>query len=125
MLPEHLRSYPCLTNLKPNPKLPLNFLGGRGLIIFSGPFISQVEQRSGLRHGQGDPRDPRFDTSRDDGRTGHHRELIHVDLETNRRSVHEGYFDITRKVKGKVSSFDGKIDVTTFSDWIVAMEDYF
>ena len=28
-------------------------------------------------------------------------------------------------MKVDVPSFDGKIDATTFSDWIVAMEDYF
>ena len=38
---------------------------------------------------------------------------------------HRGYFDITRKVKVNVPSFDGKIDATTFSDWLVAMDDYF
>ena len=48
-----------------------------------------------------------------------------MNLETNHRSVPEGYSDITRKVKVDVPSFDGKIDATTFSDWIVAMEDYF
>jgi len=28
-------------------------------------------------------------------------------------------------VKVDVSSFDGKIDVITFFDWLVAVEDYF
>ena len=78
-----------------------------------------------MRHGQGDPRDRRSDISRDDGRTGNHRELGHVDLEIGLRSVHEGCSDITRKAKVNASSFDGKLDATTFSDWIVAMEDYF
>ena len=41
------------------------------------------------------------------------------------RNVHESYYDITRKVKVDVASFDGKIDATTFSDWLVAMENYF
>jgi len=48
-----------------------------------------------------------------------------VDLETDRRSVHKGYSDVTRKVKVDVRSFDGKIDATIFSYWIVAMEDCF
>ena len=72
-----------------------------------------------------DNRKRRFNTLRDDRRTGNWREPRHVDLETDRRSVHEGYSDITRKVKVDVPSFDGKIDATTFSDWIIAMEDYF
>ena len=46
-------------------------------------------------------------------------------LETSRRNVHEGSSDITRKMKVDVRSFDGKIDATTFSDWIVVMKDYF
>ena len=46
-------------------------------------------------------------------------------LETNRRNVDEGYSDITRKVKVGVPSFDEKIDATTFSNWLVAKEDYF
>ena len=36
-----------------------------------------------------------------------------------------GYSDITRKVKVDVPSFDGKIDATTYSYWLVVMEDYF
>jgi len=80
---------------------------------------------SNLRHDQGDHRNRQFHNPRDDRRTGNHREPRHADLETDRRRVHEGYFDITRKVKVDVRSFDEKIDATTFSDWIVAMEDYF
>ena len=80
---------------------------------------------SNLRHDQGDHRNRRFDTPRDDRRMSNPKEPRHVDLKTDRRSVHEGYSDITRKVKVDVPSFDGKIDATTFSDWIVAMEDYF
>ena len=41
------------------------------------------------------------------------------------RNTHEGYFDITRRVRIDVPTYDDKIDATTFSDWIVAMEDYF
>ena len=79
------------------------------------------EERSNLRHDQGDHRNRRLDTPRDDRRTGNLREPRHADLETGRRSVHKGYSDITRKVKVDVPSFDEKID----ADWIVAMEDYF
>ena len=82
-------------------------------------------ERSNLRHDQGDHRNRRFNRPRDDRRTGNPREPRHANLETDRRNVHEGYSDITRKVKVDVPSFDGKIDATTFSDWIVAMEDYF
>jgi len=38
---------------------------------------------------------------------------------------HEGELWHTRKVKLDVPSFDGKIDATPFSDWLVAMEEYF
>ena len=78
-----------------------------------------------MRHDQGDHRNHRFDTPSDHRRMGNQREPRHADLETNHRSVREGYFDITRKVKVDVPYFDGKIDSTTFSDWIVAMEDHF
>ena len=80
---------------------------------------------SNLRHDQRDHRNRRVDIPRDDRRTGNPREPSHPNLETDRRSVQEGYSDITRKVKVDVPSFDGKIDATTFADWIVAMEDYF
>jgi len=83
------------------------------------------EETSNLRHDQEDHRNRRFDTPRDDRRTGNPRKPKHAGLESDRRSVHEGYSDITRKVKVDVPSFDGKIDAATFSDWIVAMEDYF
>ena len=46
-------------------------------------------------------------------------------LETERRNVHGKYSNITRTVKVDVPSFDGNMDATTFSDWLVAMEDYF
>ena len=82
-------------------------------------------QGSSLRHDQRDQRNRQFDNPRDDGRTGNYREPRYADLETDRRSVHEGYSNITRKVKVDVPSFDGKIDATTSSDWIVATEDYF
>ena len=82
-------------------------------------------QGSSLRHDQGDPRNRQFDTPRDDRRTGNHREPTHAKLETDCRSVHKGYSDIARKVKVDVPFFDGKIDATTFSNWIVGMEDYF
>jgi len=78
-----------------------------------------------LRHDQGDHRNRRFNRPRDDRRTGNPREPRHANLEIDRRSVHEGYSDITRKVKIDVPSIDRKIDATTFSDWIVAIEDYF
>ena len=63
-------------------------------------------------------------TSRNDRRQGNYREPRNTDLETDRRNVHKGYSDITRKVKVNMPSFDGKIDATTFSNWLVAMEDY-
>ena len=78
-----------------------------------------------MRHDQGDHRNRRLDTPRDDRRTGNPREPRHADLKTDRRSFHEGYSNITRKVKVDVPSFDWKIDATTFSDWIVAIEDFF
>jgi len=60
---------------------------------------NQREQAQGgsLRHDQGDPRNCRLDNPRDDRRTGSRREPRHADLETDCRSVHEGYSDITRK----------------------------
>ena len=78
-----------------------------------------------MRHDQRDHRNHRFNTPRDDRRTDNPREPRHADLETERRSVHESYSNITRKVKVDVPSFDGKIDATTFSDWVIAMDDYF
>lgn len=45
--------------------------------------------------------------------------------ETDHRNVHESYSNITRKVKEDVPSFDGKIDATTFFDWLVPMQDCF
>ena len=51
--------------------------------------------------------------------------VTNVNLETDRRSVHESYSYITRKVKIDVPSFDGRIDGNTFSDRIVAIQDYF
>jgi len=69
-------------------------------------------------------RDRRFDTPRDNRRTGSFREPRNADLEIDRGNIYEGYSNITRKVKVDVLFFDGKIDVTTFSDWIVAIEDY-
>ena len=41
------------------------------------------------------------------------------------RKTHEGYSDITRKVKVDVPTYGGKIDAATFLDWIITMEDYF
>ena len=82
-------------------------------------------QESSWRHGKGDPRGHRIANSRDDKRSGKYREPRNTNLETDRRNVHEGYSDITRKVKVDVPSFDEKIDATTFSDWLVGMENYF
>ena len=53
-----------------------------------------------------------------------YRELRNTDRENNYRNVHERYSDFTRKVKVNVPSFYGKIDATTYFDWLVAMEDY-
>jgi len=39
--------------------------------------------------------------------------------------MHEGYSDITRKVKVHVLAYDGRLDANTFSDWLIAMKDYF
>ena len=55
----------------------------------------------------------------------HYRESRTTDHNVDRRNVYESYSNITRKVKVDVLYFDGKIDATTFSDWLVAMEDYF
>jgi len=46
------------------------------------------EERSNLRHDQGDHRNRQFDTPRDDRRTGNPREPRHADLEIDHRSVH-------------------------------------
>ena len=73
----------------------------------------------------GEPRGHRIAASRDDRRKDNCREPRNIDPETDHRNVHKGYFGITRKVKVDVTIFDGKIDVTTFSDWLVAIEDYF
>jgi len=67
----------------------------------------------------------RIATSRHDRRSGNYRELRNTNLETDHRNVHEEYSDITEKVKVDVPSFDEKIDATTFSNWLVAKEDYF
>ena len=67
----------------------------------------------------------RIATCRDDRRSANYREPRDTKPETDRRNVHEGYSDITRKVKVDVPSFDGKIDATTFSDWLVSMKEYF
>ena len=69
---------------------------------------------SNLRHDQRDHRNRQVDTPRDDRKTGNPREPRHADLETDCRSVHEGYSDITRKVKVDVPSFEGKIDATCY-----------
>jgi len=74
-----------------------------------------------LRHSQGDYRNRRFDTPLDDRRTGNPREPRHADIEIDCIS----YSDITRKVKVDIPSLVGKIDATTFSDWMVDIEDYF
>jgi len=132
---EHLISYPCLTNLKPHPNFALIYLGGndrRQWVVYKSSRANELEEREpepmtpsnprmqgergNLRHDQGDHRNRRLDTPRDDRRTGTLREPRHADVETDRRSVHEGYSDITRKVKVDVPSFDRKIDATTFSD---------
>ena len=48
-----------------------------------------------------------------------------MDPKLDRRDAHEGYSDITRKVKVDVCTFDGKIDTTAFSDSMVVMDNYF
>jgi len=58
----------------------------------------------------------RIVTSGDDRRSSNCRDPKNTDHETDHRNVHEGYSDITRKVKVDVPSFDGKIDATTFFD---------
>ena len=39
--------------------------------------------------------------------------------------MHEGYSDITRKVKVDIPAYDGRLDPDTFLEWLIAMEDYF
>jgi len=39
--------------------------------------------------------------------------------------VHKSHSDITQKVKVDIPTHDGRIDANTFSDWLIAMEDYF
>ena len=78
--------------------------------------------------------------TRDTRSFGNYWESRHVDYESprdrddaiytgfegrSRRNANQSYSDITRKVRVDVPTYDGKIDATTFSDWIVAMEDYF
>jgi len=78
--------------------------------------------------------------TRDTRSFGNYRESRHVDYEspTNRddaiyngfegrssTNANESYSDITQKVRVDVPTYDGKIDATTFSNWIVAMKDYF
>ena len=52
-------------------------------------------------------------------------DVVHNWLEgKDSRNVHAGYSEITRNVKVDVPIFDDKVYVTTFSNLIVAMEDY-
>ena len=83
------------------------------------------EQGSSWKNGQGDLRSHRFATPRDNRRSNNYKEPRNTDPETDHRNVHESYSDITQKVKVNVPSFDGKIDATHFSNWMVAMEGYF
>ena len=41
------------------------------------------------------------------------------------RQVRQPQRDITKKVKVSTSEFDGRMDPTTLSDWLVSIEDYF
>ena len=53
-------------------------------------------------------------------------DAIHNGFEGKRdRNANESYSDITRKVRVNVPTYDGKTNATNFSNWIVAMEDYF
>ena len=54
-----------------------------------------------------------------------YKEPRYVEPEADCRTMHEGYSDITRKVKVDVPTYDGRLEANTFSDWLIAMEDYF
>jgi len=77
---KHVRSYPCLTNLKPHPNFSLTYLWG-GMIIVNGSFISQVGLMS--------------------LRTRNQNHWPHLTLECKRRGVTWG---MTKETIGTVSS---------------------
>jgi len=83
------------------------------------------EQESGWRHGQGDPRDRKFDNPRCDRRSSSYKEPRYRELEADYRIILECYSDITQKVRVDVPIYDGRLDANNFSNWLIAMEDYF